>query len=46
MTSKELCEVLSNNKGYYKEIFDYWTLAKTRLEPSDNTKIQTIKSQK
>ena len=24
MSAKEICEVLSNNTGYYKEVFDYW----------------------
>lgn len=31
MTPKEICEVLSNNRGYYKEVFDYWTFAKTKI---------------
>lgn len=31
MTPKEICEVLSNNRGYYKEIFDYWMFAKSKI---------------
>ena len=31
MTSKEICEVLSNNKGYYKEVFDYFLYAKSKI---------------
>ncbi|TVP40762.1 hypothetical protein [Candidatus Nitrosocosmicus arcticus] len=31
MTPKEICEVFSNNRGYYKEIFDYWTFAKAKI---------------
>ncbi len=31
MTPKEICEVLSNNKGYYKEVFDYFTFAKAKI---------------
>lgn len=31
MTPKEICEVLSNNKGYYKEVFDYYVFAKAKI---------------
>lgn len=31
MTSKEICEVLSNNEGYYKEVFDYYIFAKAKI---------------
>jgi hypothetical protein len=31
MTPKEICEVLSNNKGYYKEVFDYFTFARAKI---------------
>lgn len=31
MTPKEICEVLSNNRGYYKEVFDYWLFAKNKI---------------
>lgn len=31
MTPKEICEVLSNNRGYYKEVFDYYLYAKSKI---------------
>lgn len=31
MNPKEICEVLSNNTGYYKEVFDYWAFAKAKI---------------
>lgn len=31
MTPKEICEVLSNNKGYYKMVFDYWIFTKSKI---------------
>lgn len=31
MTPKEICEVISNNKGYYKEVFDYYVFAKNKI---------------
>lgn len=31
MSAKEICEVLTNNKGYYKEVFDYWLPMKNKI---------------
>lgn len=31
MTPKGICEVLSNNKGYYKEVFDYCVFSKNKI---------------
>jgi hypothetical protein len=31
MTPKKICEVLSNNRGYYKEVIDYWPFAKSKI---------------
>lgn len=31
MSAKEICEVLTNNKGYYKEVFDYWLPMKRKI---------------
>lgn len=31
MSAKEICEVISNNKAYYKEIFDYWLPMKRKI---------------
>ena len=31
LNAKEICEVLSNNRGYYKEVFDYWLPMKNKI---------------
>ena len=31
LDAKQICEVISNNKCYYKEIFDYWHFAKGKI---------------
>lgn len=31
LSAKEICEVLTNNKGYYKEVFDYWMPMKRKI---------------
>lgn len=31
MSAKEICEVLTNNRGYYKEVFDYWLPMKRKI---------------
>ena len=31
MDAKQICEVLSNNKAYYKEVFDYWHFMKGKI---------------
>lgn len=31
MAPKEICEVISNNKGYYKEVFYYYVFAKNKI---------------
>lgn len=46
MTHREICEVFSNNKGYYKEILDYYVFAKNKIRAFRHTKIPTIKSQR
>jgi hypothetical protein len=48
MKPKEICEVLSNNKGYYKEVFDYWLFAKLKvraLRQYQNPQYKKIKMQ-
>ena len=31
MSPKDICDVLSNNTGYYKEVFDYWLPMKNKI---------------
>jgi hypothetical protein len=46
MTPKEICEVLSNNKGYYKEVFDYFVFARAKIRAYKQFKNPNYKKSK
>jgi hypothetical protein len=46
MTPKEICEVLSNNKGYYKEVFDYFIFARAKIRAFRQYKNSNYKKSK
>ena len=31
MSAKDICDVITNHKGYYKEVFDYWPFMKRKI---------------
>lgn len=38
MSPKDICDVLSNNKGYYKEIFDLYGPMRLKIRAYHETK--------